>query len=812
MRKWTYLVAALLMTGATTTFTGCIDNDEPAGIENLRGAKAELLKAKAAVELANAEMIKAETAGQLLLNKAQELANSRFEIETELSKLNNELKKLEVERAQATTSQAKAEAEAAIAKANQEKAGWENKMKLEAEQFKADMLDAQKATAMAQDSYDRAIKAIEAGKLLLSDGEKAVIDLAQQRLVAAANAYKAANNDVKAAANLLDIALQGKEVTINKADLEAQIEKAQLAVTAAELNIQEINDVLAKNISTFEGWEKEVADLEVKKAEQDTIIAQANIDMVKKTQSAEYKAAAKAETDAAAAELAAKNKYNDANNAVDKKFTKFSKSVAENLAVTTGLNNAAAAMGTAAPTDYAAGKFTNAGGTYSQANYDDDAVNTNAELAETEVAGWIKLVDKATEGINLEDIAWSTREIEAKKADKAAAATAYATSFNAWETARDNFVNNAIPSMPAALTTVKAAIQAWNGLTIAQKKDEANVNILGSALNAYWIAADKNVLKSNKTITNALGVTKELSEWMLTGASYFRTTVAPELGIITYSGGTITGAVDIDTANEGFLTATVTGTGMNLLDKLKAASLEAFGDKMYMVSPTQPRLTAPTDAEVAQAAQNILAGTFTAAQYGKLGAKIASAQLVTKLQNILDQKDTYIALRADLVAQQTKLKAEIAANAAKVAALKTAWDDAKNVTKAAGKAKTALTAEITKTINAATETKAVYVAIINVIKAEMAAIAGGQTTVAGVVAALKTQLVNAKIALAAAQANVKKAETALAQYIAGNYDKNYEINNLTTALKVAQDAQAAAQKVYEAALADVNNVIATLTK
>ena len=32
MRKWTYLVAALLVGGATTTFTGCIDNDEPAGI------------------------------------------------------------------------------------------------------------------------------------------------------------------------------------------------------------------------------------------------------------------------------------------------------------------------------------------------------------------------------------------------------------------------------------------------------------------------------------------------------------------------------------------------------------------------------------------------------------------------------------------------------------------------------------------------------------------------------------------------------------------------------------------------------------
>lgn len=40
MRKWTYLVAALLMGGVSTSLTSCIDNDEPAGINDLRGAKA----------------------------------------------------------------------------------------------------------------------------------------------------------------------------------------------------------------------------------------------------------------------------------------------------------------------------------------------------------------------------------------------------------------------------------------------------------------------------------------------------------------------------------------------------------------------------------------------------------------------------------------------------------------------------------------------------------------------------------------------------------------------------------------------------
>ena len=59
MNKKFYLGAILLatMTLSTGALTSCIDNDEPEGITELRGAKAELLRAKAAVELANAELI-----------------------------------------------------------------------------------------------------------------------------------------------------------------------------------------------------------------------------------------------------------------------------------------------------------------------------------------------------------------------------------------------------------------------------------------------------------------------------------------------------------------------------------------------------------------------------------------------------------------------------------------------------------------------------------------------------------------------------------------------------------------------------------
>ena len=89
MRKWTYLVAALLVGGATTTFTGCIDNDEPAGIEQLRGAKAEFIKANAAFEdaLTQIQLVKVE----------------REQVALEADKVALDLQKLNLEKEQAST-------------------------------------------------------------------------------------------------------------------------------------------------------------------------------------------------------------------------------------------------------------------------------------------------------------------------------------------------------------------------------------------------------------------------------------------------------------------------------------------------------------------------------------------------------------------------------------------------------------------------------------------------------------------------------------------------------------------------------------
>lgn len=70
MKKWTFLVATLLTLSAGSLMTSCIDNDEPAGIEAIRVATANLLEAKKAVLLAQAEAQKAQIENDKLIAAA----------------------------------------------------------------------------------------------------------------------------------------------------------------------------------------------------------------------------------------------------------------------------------------------------------------------------------------------------------------------------------------------------------------------------------------------------------------------------------------------------------------------------------------------------------------------------------------------------------------------------------------------------------------------------------------------------------------------------------------------------------------------
>lgn len=312
MRKWTYLVATLLMAGTTATFTGCIDTDEPEGIVDLRGAKSELIKAQAAVKLVEVEWQKAQVAYQELVNKSKELDNQYKEYDVQMHALDVKLKELEVERAQATTEQAKAEAEAKIAEANRNKAYWENKMAEEAEIFKAAMLNYQTQTAQAQEAYDNAMKLIEAGKLLLSDGEKAIIDKAQQRLYVASASLNQYYDALKTAQDNYYDALVNPDLP-TLASLQAELKLAQIAVEKAEILLDEKNNMLAL-AEDFDAaaWDDKILDLKKKKSEYESEKSKADVEIATIKTSADYKAAEQKVAEKIKARKAAKEAYDKA--------------------------------------------------------------------------------------------------------------------------------------------------------------------------------------------------------------------------------------------------------------------------------------------------------------------------------------------------------------------------------------------------------------------------------------------------------------------------------------------------------------------
>ena len=436
MRKWTYLVATLLMAGTTATFTGCIDTDEPEGIVDLRGAKSELIKAQAAVKLVEVEWQKAQVAYQELVNKSKELSNQYQEYDNQMHALDVKLKELEVERAQAATEQAKAEAEAKIAEANRDKAYWENKMAEEAEIFKAAMLNYQTQTAQAQEAYDNAMKLIEAGKLLLSDGEKAIIDKAQQRLYVASASLQEYYGALKTAQDEYDAAIMAKK-TKTLPQLEAALKIAQLTVERQEKVVEENERLLAlADEFSSVNWDAEVKALDKKIQDATTEKGKAEKKKSEIVNSAEYHKAAEvlklekdtlgSENDVAGAETAwgaYKKASADSLDQCDNFVLKIKAYESEpiNAALVELFSRASST-----PVGYQNGVFSYAASTYKQKDYNTDLQNikeaedpttvvvTSAALkTKAQVEDWIKYIDDF--GVSGESIAQQQALLQGKR-------------------------------------------------------------------------------------------------------------------------------------------------------------------------------------------------------------------------------------------------------------------------------------------------------------------------------------------------------------------------------------------------------------
>lgn len=225
-----------LMLGTAGTFTGCIDNDEPAGIEELRGAKAELLKAKAAVEQANAAYVQAQTAQLQALVQYQELVNKEKELQNQ--KLELEVKLKEAQTATAIAA-AQAELERINAELERNRLSWEEQL-----------LTAKQSLAEAQKAYDDAMAALELSKDYLSDAELAQLNHVKSKLAAAKTAMDTAQNDLETAYDTYKTAVTDPENYINEATLKE-------ALAVAEANEAKATNKLNLKLQALEALESD---------------------------------------------------------------------------------------------------------------------------------------------------------------------------------------------------------------------------------------------------------------------------------------------------------------------------------------------------------------------------------------------------------------------------------------------------------------------------------------------------------------------------------------------------------------------------
>ena len=232
------------------TLSSCLQNEEPAGIEVLRNAKAELIKAQAQYTTAQAAYVSAQVAYQELVNAEKELNNR-------------------IKAAEAAYWEAYYQYRAAVeqAKSEQEIAYWEaemlrqqNEKELIIERYKKALLEAQTATAQAEYNYQVAMDALALASSSLSQAEKEAIAGYRQDIEEVRKALETAQKGIAGAqTDLLDAKyyFDGERIL---AQYQRRLENLQVAVDLAQAAYDEAKamDLDAGNSE----WQTKVDELE----------------------------------------------------------------------------------------------------------------------------------------------------------------------------------------------------------------------------------------------------------------------------------------------------------------------------------------------------------------------------------------------------------------------------------------------------------------------------------------------------------------------------------------------------------------------
>lgn len=858
MRKWTYLVATLLMAGTTATFTGCIDTDEPEGIAELRGAKSDFIKAQAAVELVEAELRKAQVAEQELVNAGLALQNKSAEIDLQLHELNIQLKQLLIEKEEAATAQAKAEAEAAIAKAEADKTKWENEKALIVEQYKEKMLLAETVTAKAQEAYKQAMEQIEASKLLLTDEEQARLNGVQAQVAYAKQAMDKAmygysttvikrilssevanstttttNPDESTETNssttkyyvylITEDPTQSvdgykagslkklQEQLANYSDIVADnnleavldnaLKNAEFALEMTQKYADNLKAILDNEYTTVADWEAEVKKLEEEIAAAKVKEQQYNIEKGK-LEVANPKLISDLEATSNKLETAKNNQNSNKNKA--KTAAAYSKKV-EAESVKKGLNDAISGGTTVAGYNSNTGTFAYAKG-------------IQITEAQSQIDGWVKLIDKATKGVDLENIEWAKPQLATALAAQKEAEENYAKDYKAWEDAMAAYDESLKIDLEKSEAAANAAIKKYNGLKPEDRKKEANIDAVATALVAYY----KDALAKEAQVTKATATkgseTKKISAWLIADANNFKKVVGVDLGFIIWDAGDIATANEISKENIGKLIDVEQDSSVKTpLEKWKSASSAVFSDNFN--SGNNPRRLPVSKDEVIAAAGGNHVDALKNGNYGSLGKMIWATAETASLQAIIDQVETYKALKEAFTAQKA---VEQAAQDKANAALADAVDKAKKANDEAQAAYDKVFKEVNDNIETVQKEYGNNEIIKGKIETEITVYLNNNFTngdlgsLEAIKNLVKEEYMIALANVTAAKADVAKAKRNIEKLAAGTYtDTDYITESLASIqenIKVKQAEYDAAKADYDAASAQLKALLAIFLK
>ena len=692
-----------LMAGSSVTFTGCIDNDEPAGIENLRGAKAELLKAKAAVETAKVAYVNAQTAQANAEARRLEAVALQAELKAKEMELDNALTE-----AQNAEKIAAAEAKVAEIQAKLE----QNKLNWEKEKLKCET-----NLAYAQKAYEDAMKALELSKEFLSDQELAVLKTVQGKLTAAKNAiygYDVVNGEntdhILGSKKQLDLAYERYEEAatnidnyITKPSLEANLTNAQASLdfykAELDLKLEALNTL--KSGEAYQAWLKLKEEYTAKRDSLETEIAakqsKANKIIAEQTPAIDALEDAIADAQAIEASVAAPKSDKDSTFAVSKAIvtdldaSDFGGFVTYDAGTVTAKFKTGAEVLAFVKEDVK--ELTNQKGAAAYATMLDD-VFSFADGKDSEYKKAVDEIDAAVKAVNKKKAAIASLDTEKAEAVKVAAekelksaqeaqtkgVTAWTYSIAAWKKAEGYTTEEADKkAVEAAKKAYEDAIIAADKLGDDTEKAKAILKAqqtFADAIVKYYNAAaplqltvNKVTLKQSVTIggeTKESNVSKTVKEW-LSDADNKDVYLA---ALIMYFGNDATKLWTVGKAEDKY--DAVAGTGVKAeagLATLKTkteiktawatASINLFGKELGQNTYTgEGRETEPTETEIKAVWEkdNSAAGLYGAVMNAEVKLQTATenvekaaqfdkvtAQLAAWKKSLANAKDAYIA-------------------------------------------------------------------------------------------------------------------------------------------------------------------------